>query len=225
MSADKYRTPAVVESAFFRGSQLTVNLPGRHVPPEVHALAERFAQACEAVRRADAGRTAAETAMRDVENRVMGEAYRAVNENAELDDDAVLGQNEEWALARVAEETAQARFDGAKEALPVHHAKLAAAAASAEWGVYLDKQRAELSTRITEDLARAADTLRELEEIEGLRALVAAGGVSRRRRDDAVAPVEGPEVEQLRSARDLLSAILDTEQTQTGWNATEWSGA
>lgn len=223
--SEAYTNPPVSDGAFFRGSQLTVNLPGRHVAPEVQAAAERFARACAAVRRADAEITAAGTAMRDVENRVMGEAYRAVADDVVIDEDAKLAQSDDWAAARVAEETARARFDGAKEALPAFHAELAAAAASAEWGVYLDKQRAELSTRITEDLARAADTLRELEEVEGLRALVAAGGVSRRRRDDAVAPVEGPEVEQLRSARELLSAILDTEHTQTGWNAPEWSAA
>ncbi|MGW3811101.1 hypothetical protein [Micromonospora sp. NPDC005113] len=223
--SEMYRTQPVAASAFFRGSQLTVNLPGQHVPPEVYAAADRFARACEAVRRADADITAAGTAMRDVENRVMGEAYRAVADDVVIDEEAKLGQSEEWALARTAEETARARFDGAKEALRPFHAEVVGAAASAEWGVYLDKQRAELSTRVTEDLARAADTLRELEEVEGLRALVRAGGVSRRRRDDAVAPVEGPEVEQLRNAREMLAAILHAEQSQTGWNATEWSAA
>lgn len=217
---EQYTSPAVSDGAYVRTGQITVSLPGRHVPPDVYAAAERFARACAAVRKADAEITAAGHALCDTRNRVMGEAYRAVHEDSEIDEDAKLAQSEDWASAKAAEETALARYQGAKQALAHFHGELVTAAASTEWGSYLATQRAALSARVTEDLARAAETLRELEEVEGLSALVAAGGVWRKRRHNTVAPVESPEVEQLREARERLTAIMGAEQTRArSWTA------
>lgn len=98
--AGHYTSPAVSDGAYVRTGQITVSLPDRHVPPDVYAAAERFARACAAVRKADAEITTAGRALRDTQNRVMGEAYRAVNEDAEIDEDAKLAQSEDWASAR-----------------------------------------------------------------------------------------------------------------------------
>lgn len=217
---EPYTSPAVSDGAYVRTGQITVTLPGRHVPPGVYAAAERFARACAAVRKADAEITTAGRALRETQNRVMAEAYRAVNEDAEIDEDAKLAQSEDWASAKAAEETARTRYQGAKQALAHFHAELVAAAASPEWGSYLATQRQALSERVTEDLSRAVETLRELEEVEGLSALVAAGGVYRKRRHDAVAPVESPEVEALREARERLTDIMGAERTRSrSWTA------
>ncbi len=190
------------------------------------AAAERFARACEAVRRAEAEISAAGKAIRDTENRVMAEAYRAVAEDAEIDEDAKLAQSEEWALAKTAEETALARFHGARNALAQLHSQLVTAAGNPEWGSYLATHRQALSARVAEDLARAADTLRELEEVEGLSALVAAGGLYEKRHQNAVAPVESPEVEQLREARERLTDIMGAEQSRSrSWTAPAEMGA
>jgi hypothetical protein len=223
--AERYGSAPVTDGAYLRTGQITVSLPGRHVPPEVYSAAERFARACAAVRKAEAEITTAGHSLRETQNRVMAEAYRAVNEDAEIDEDAKLAQSEDWASSKAAEETAHARFDGAKGALAHFHAELIGAAANPEWGVYLSVQREALSERITADLARAAETLRELEEVEGLSALVASGGGWHRRRHLAVAPVEGPEVERLREARERLAEIMQVEETK-GWTApAEMGGA
>ncbi|MEU2703341.1 hypothetical protein [Micromonospora aurantiaca (nom. illeg.)] len=214
MTEKPYKSAPVSDGAYIRTGQITVSLPGRHVPPDVCAAAERFARACEAVRRAEAEISAAGKAIRDTENRVMAEAYRAVAEDAEIDEDAKLAQSEEWVLAKSAEETALARFHGAKQALASCHAELVAVAANPEWGAYLATQRQALSARVKEDLKRATETLRELEEVEGLTALVAAGGVWQKRRHAAVAPVESPEVERIRESWERLIDLVNSERTR-----------
>ncbi|MDG4816076.1 hypothetical protein O7628_11240 [Micromonospora sp. WMMD956] len=211
MTEKPYKSAPVSDGAYVRTGQITVELPGRHVPPEVVRAAERFARACEAVRRAEAEIGTASKKMRETENRVMGEAYRAVHDEAEIDEDAKLAQSEEWVLAKSAEETASARFHGAKQALASCHAELVAVAANPEWGAYLATQRQALSARVKEDLKRATETLRELEEVEGLTALVAAGGVWQKRRHAAVAPVENEDTQPLRDAQDLLRTVLRKE--------------
>ncbi|MFF0372697.1 hypothetical protein [Micromonospora sp. NPDC005087] len=208
---DRFQSPPIAAGGFFRGTELTASLPGRHVPLDVYAAAERFARACAAVRRADAEIAAAGTAMRDVENRVMAEAYRAVSEDAVIDEDAKLAQSDDWAAAKTAEETARARFDGAKEAMAQMHAGLVAVADSGEWGEYLVEQRQGLSGRLVECLSGAVELLEELYEVEGLSALVAAGGVSRKRRGQAVAPVESESTELIRNAQELLRRLLAPE--------------
>ncbi|MER6591393.1 hypothetical protein ABT214_05965 [Micromonospora purpureochromogenes] len=212
MTETKHQSPPVAAECYDANSaQLSVALPGRHVAPEVYAAAERFTRACAAVRKAQAEIDSAGRAVQETENRVMREAYRAVAEDAEIDEDAKLAQSEDWASAKAAEETARARYNGARNALGQFHRELVTAAASQEWGSYLAQERQALSARITEDLSRAVETLRELEEVEGLSALVAAGGVRRHRRGNAVAPVETEATQLIRETQGLLRRILAPE--------------
>lgn len=216
MTEQKYESPTVSDGAYVETGQISVSLPGRHVPPEVHAAAERFVRACAAVRAYEAEIDTAGRAVHETANRVRVEAYRAVAEDAEIDEEAKLAQSEEWALAKSAEETARTRLLGTKDAMAQVHAELVATADSPEWGAYLQAQREELGTRVTEDLSRAIETLRELEEVEGLSALVAAGGVYRKKRHNAVAPVESERVERLREARERLTEIMEPEVRKRG---------
>jgi hypothetical protein len=225
LSEQKYESAPVNDEAYFNSGKLTVSLPGRHVLPEVYAAAERFTRACAASRKAEAEITTAGNAVRDTANRVMREAYLAVHEDAEIDEDVKLAQSDDWVAARAAEETARTRFAGGREAVAHFHAEVVAAAASPEWKAYLREQREELSARITEDLSRAIETLRELEEVEGLNALVEAGGVYRKRRGTAVAPVESVEVQRIQEARERLIALTYTEATRNAYRIPTEMGA
>jgi hypothetical protein len=218
MSAKKANQVLAGEPVVAECNGLKVNLPGRHVPAEVLAAARAFAGACGRYGEVYASAAAAQQAVHATRNQIIGEAYRALSEDAVIDEDAKLRDSEDFAAVSHAEQAADAHLQAARQLVETryHETAHAVRVAGEEWSAYLRTQLDKSVGRITAAMAEVNDALLEMQELEGFLQLIQRGGTWGRQQ--RIEPVEVGMRGKVRVLQDQLDLVHDlANRTHLNW--------